>query len=123
MPELYEEVKKHFNEPVIIGFNLCRIIGYAEDDEDCYLIYKHPIKGSRWCTLVGGYTYLDSLKDQGVTIPSYPSFPGERWTDFSRLDGMLELNGAPKEKNFIVVMKTVEREDGINTRTKGRSIN
>lgn len=120
MPNLYEEAKSHFNEPVLISDRLARVVGYAEDDEDCYLIIQHLRNGTptidgngpvSWCTFVGGYTWLACLKEQGVTIPLHPSFPGEIWTDYSRLDTLLELNGAPKEVKFLVVIKTVTREE------------
>jgi len=103
---LLEEAKKHFNEPILIGFDLCRCIGYAEDDDDCYLIVKRPNgprAGVSWCTFVGGYTYLDCLKQQGVTQSLHTN---EIWTDYSRLDNTLELNGCEKEEKFIVIQKT-----------------
>jgi hypothetical protein len=112
---LYQEALAHFNEPVLIGFNLARVVGYAEDDEDCYLIIRKPRygqmfnEGYEWCTFVGGYTYLACLKDQNIVTPLHPQFEGEIWTDYSRLDSLLELNGAPKEEKFLVVEKTVKR--------------
>lgn len=118
MPNLLEEARKHFNEPVLISFRLARVIGYAEDDEDCYLIYQSPYDGTAtidgkgpvaWCTFVGGYTWLTSLKEQGITIPNHPSYPGEIWTDYSRLDSSLALNGCPKADQFLIVKKTVQR--------------
>ena len=108
---------QHFNEPVLISFEVCRVIGYAEDDEDCYLIIRHPRNGPSidgngpvsWCTFVGGYTYLTCLKEQNITVPKYPKYPGEIWTDYSRLDSFLEMNGVPKEEKFLIVLKNVER--------------
>ena len=105
MPNLYEEARKHFNEPILICFELCRCIGYAEDEEDCYLIVHSPSRGIYWNTFVGGYTYLACLKEQGITNPKYPKFPGEIWTDYSRLDSLLELNGVPKAKRFLLIEK------------------
>ncbi len=104
MSNLLEEAKEHFNEPVLIGFELCRIIGYAETDEDCYLITNSRSRGITWNTFVGGYTYLNCLK---VTVPNNPAFEGEIWTDYSRLDSLLELNGVPKQDKFMVVTKVV----------------
>lgn len=118
MPNLLEEAKLHFNEPVLISDKLARVIGYAEDDEDCYLIVRYCRDGSitldgngpvSWCTFVGGYTFLTCLKQQGVVIPKHPSFPGEIWTDYSRLDSLLKLNGSPKEEEFLQILKTVTR--------------
>ena len=97
---LLEEAKKHFNEPILIGFDLGRCVGYAEDNEDCYLIIRYPRPHHEilsWHTFVGGYTYLDILKGQECCKSS----TGEDWNDFTRLDSLLELNGAPKEKEFI----------------------
>src|SRR5690242_1283006 len=100
--EFLEEAKLHFNEPVLIGFNVCRIIGYAEDESDCYLIVQHSRDGTpthdgngriSWCTFVGGYTYLTCLKTERQIVPKHPAFEGEVWSDYSRLDSLLELNG------------------------------
>lgn len=102
---LEEEVRKHFNEPVLLGFDVGRIIGYAEDDRDCYMIVQHPFQlqggGIVWHTMVGGYIYLDKLKEQGVTLASN----GETWTDYWRLDNLLELNGAPKATEFVRIVE------------------
>lgn len=95
--EFCYEAKRHFNEPILIGFDLCRCIGYAEDEEDCYLLVQHPNYGRVKHTFVGGYTYLNCLKGQGYV----ESTSGEDWDDFFRLDTLLELNGAPKEQEFI----------------------
>jgi tRNA(His) 5'-end guanylyltransferase len=62
---LYQEAKQHFNEPILIMFDLCRCVGYAEDDMDCYLIVRDQRGKLRKHTFVGGYTYLDLLKGQG----------------------------------------------------------
>jgi hypothetical protein len=94
---LFQEAKQHFNEPILIGFDLCRCVGYAEDDDDCYLIIRDPREGLVWHTFVGGYVYLDSLK--GKDPAESPT--GEKWDDFTRLDSLLALNGAPPEEKFI----------------------
>jgi hypothetical protein len=98
-PHLFQEAKQHFNEPILIGFDLCRCVGYAEDDDDCYLMIRDPRRGLIWHTFVGGYVYLDSLKGQNRCSSSST---GEEWDDFTRLDSLLELNGAPKEAEFIL---------------------
>ncbi len=107
MPNLLAEAKAHFNEPILIGFNVGRVIGYAEDD-DCYLIIHEPRRGKYWHTFVGGYIYLDHLKNHGIVIPKNPSYDGEIWNDYSRLDSALELNGAPKAEHFIISVKHSE---------------
>lgn len=90
---ILEEFRSHFNEPVLLGFELARVVGYGEDYEDCYLICDYPGGKRVWCTAVGGYVFLGCLKGQGVVGES---------DDFLRLDQMLELNGAPKVASFIV---------------------
>jgi hypothetical protein len=105
--ELLEEARRHFNEPMLSGFSLCRCIGYAEDEHDCYLIVSQG--GERqWITFVGGYTYLDALKRQNKCL-----IDGKEWDDFARLDSLLSLNGAPREPEFSGV-----RAEGILTRLR-----
>lgn len=107
MPNFLAEAKQHFNEPVLVGFNVGRVVGYAEDD-DCYLIIDEPKRGRYWHTFVGGFIYLDHLKAHGIVIPKNPKFPGEVWSDYSRLDSLLELNGSPKAEHFILSKKESE---------------
>jgi hypothetical protein len=95
--DFLEEVKQHFNEPILIGFDLCRCVGYGEDDTDCYLIVRHPNRGLFWHTMVGGYVYLGLLKGQNLcTLKN-----GEECDDFTRLDSLLAWNGVPPEMQFI----------------------
>lgn len=103
MNHLKAEVLSHFNEPVLCGFELGRIIGYGEDEMDCYMIVQFRGGKIIWNTMVGGYYYLDKLKEQGKVI----STEGELWNDFTRLDNILELNGAPKAKTPLIM----ERDD------------
>jgi hypothetical protein len=105
MPNLYQEALDHFNEPVLIGSKLCRLIGYSEDDEDCYFITDDQSRGVTYYSCVGGFMSLRLLKEQGITIPTYPEYPGEVWTDYSRLDNLLELNGVPKREKFELHIK------------------
>jgi hypothetical protein len=102
----HDEIKSHFNEPILIGAEVCRLIGYGEDDMDCYLIVKSPTRGVYWHTLVGGYYFLDILKTQGVTHPLYPVYEGEVWTDFTRLDSDLDRLGVGKELEFLVKIES-----------------
>jgi hypothetical protein len=91
--EYFDEVKAHFNEPILIWSTLCRCVGYAEDEWDCYIIVDE-IGGRRgYVSLVGGFIYLDRLKGQGE---------GGEWDDLKRLDLLLELNGAPKVNEFVL---------------------
>lgn len=102
MNDIQQMCLDHFNEPVLLSFELARLIGYAEDADDCYLIVKYPRKGVVWHTAVGGYIFLDKLKGQGAVVLSCPSYEGEVWDDFYRLDNLLEITGVTKEKEFIV---------------------
>lgn len=92
----YKEALEHFNEPILVGFNLCRCIGYAEDNVDCYLVVHDPYEGIFRHTFVGGYTYLNNLK--GCNYCKLSS--GEDCDDFTRLDSLLTLNDVPKRDKF-----------------------
>lgn len=96
--DFLEEIKRHFNEPVLMSFDLARVIGYGEDDEDCYIIVLYPRRGIGRCTMVGGYTFLDRLKGQNHVR----STSGEDWDDFTRLDTLLQLNGALRAEEFLI---------------------
>ena len=91
------EVREHFNEPILLGDRLARVIGYSESD-DCYIICRYPGGKIVHHTMVGGYTFLKVLRGQGLVI----STKGEEWDDLCRLDRMLELNGCAKAPEFIV---------------------
>lgn len=102
--EILEMCRSHFNEPLIVAFEIARLIGYGEDEDDCYLICQHPKYPDgeeRWHTAVGGYTFLDRLKGQGYVR----STTGEDWDDLTRLDNVLSLNGAPRAEEFKVVIE------------------
>jgi len=69
MSELEMEVRAHFNEPMLSGWEIGRCVGYAEDESDNYIIISFPNGSKRskvWATLVGGYTWLSSLRNKGV---------------------------------------------------------
>jgi hypothetical protein len=90
------EFKAHFNEPVLIMDRLGRVIGYGEDEQDCYMIVMYMGGKIVWNTAVGGYVFLDRLKGQEYVKATN----GEEWDDFVRLNNILELNGAPKQKEW-----------------------
>ena len=48
-----EFVKGHDNELVLDYFDVVRLIGFAEDDEDYYYIVKNVKKGEMWVSCVG----------------------------------------------------------------------
>jgi hypothetical protein len=119
-PEFLEMVQQHFNEPMLSMFSVVRCIGYAEDADDCYIIYRHqgrhdgPLLGEvGWHSMVGGYTFLDRLKGQGH-VKAHTS---EDWDDLVRLDNLLALNGTPKEDAFLVKIEHqstfLEESDGM----------
>lgn len=102
--EFLDEIRGHFNEPVLMGFDLARVIGYGEDDDDCYLIVQYPRRGISRSTMVGGYTFLDRLKGQNYVR----STTGEDWDDFTRMDSLLHHNGVPRVEEFLIEDRTTE---------------
>lgn len=96
-PEFADMLKSHFNEPIIISDRIARLIGYAEDDCDCYLGCVGVGGATSWNTAVGGNVFLDRLKGQGHVV----SQAGEHWDDLTRLDSLLALNNAPKAEAFL----------------------
>jgi len=108
MNKIYNMCVSHYNEPVLMEGQVARLVGYAEDDDDYYLLVKYPF-GSRykerntWHTAVGGYIFLDKLKGQKEVVAT----TGDIWDDFTRLDSLLELNGAPKTNFFAMVSNSV----------------
>ena len=109
-PDLLAEAQTYFNEPILSSSTLCRLVGYAEDQDDCYWITKrmnkHDILSNyQWTSCVGGFIPLRLLKEQNIIMPKYPKFDGEVWNDYNRLDNVLELNGATKEAKFIIIKK------------------
>lgn len=101
MTEIEKMCRAHFNEPILTFFEIGRLIGFAEDDHDFYLIIRYPHRPEPktvYHTAVGGYTFLNCLKFQEF----YVTKDGEVGDDLSRLDTMLALNGVPPEPVFIV---------------------
>lgn len=91
------ECREHFNEPVIHGLGVARLIGYGATAVDQYYILHCPTKGVFWLSAVGGPTMLRGLRGQRAVT----SWSGENWDDFFRLDTLLQLNGVPKAPSFI----------------------
>lgn len=101
-----ERCRRHFNEPVIAMSEVCRCVGYAEDDHDCYYVLRST-KGRHpqfWHTAAGGIIWLDRLRGQNHVRSS----TGEDWDDLTRLDSWLALNGAPRAETFIVEHENAE---------------
>ena len=102
MEKIRQMCLDHFNEPILVDLKIARLIGYAEDEYDCYLILKYPDdKGVVWHSAVGGYTLLDRLKGQDEFVPKHHDFDDEVWDDFKRLDSLLTIRGVHKEKSFL----------------------
>ncbi len=101
-----DEFRSHFNEPVLIYHEinapLGRVIGYAEDEMDCYLVVSHirnphapdAKPDIRWHTAVGGYIFLKPLD-----VPE----PVGDWTDYKRIDGHLTIAGVPPAEEWISI--------------------
>jgi hypothetical protein len=93
--EIIKQIKKHLNEPILITFDVGRLVGFAEDSRDYYYIIKQPAYPNGkilYSSCVGGFTSLRKLKNQNKVITE----TGEIWDDYSRLDDILTMNGASK---------------------------
>jgi hypothetical protein len=105
-PDLYQECLDHFNEPVLAGLSVARLIGYAETAVDCYYILQEPRREVYWHTAVGGVIFLKCLNDSNTFgLPSK-----EQVDDLNRLDKWLELEGVPKEAGFRLVLRPDDEE-------------
>jgi hypothetical protein len=95
--DIHKKAKEHFNEPVLDGLKVVRLIGYGEDDQDCYWIVNAP-EGIYWLSAVVDVMSLRFLKNQGQCFSS----DGELWNDYVRIDYWLSLSGAPLAKSFVL---------------------
>lgn len=94
------------NEPIIDhNMTVSRLIGYAEDDRDGYLILTNKERGVFWLTAVGGYCFLDGLKGQNRMEDA----SGVASDDFSRLDQDLHNSGVLRTDSFLVDITCVKR--------------
>jgi hypothetical protein len=90
---------KLFNRIVLMADGkLARVVGYAQDNYDSYYILRRMRgeKSPTWFSAVGGVYDLTPLKRQGVVRAA----DGETWTNYSRLDNLMRLNGAPETDAF-----------------------
>lgn len=113
MNQIEKMCRDHFNEVVLIYLHggIGRLIGYGEDEEDCYLIVQFPNnekKDIQWVTAVGGYIFLRPLKGQNEVIPKNPAFEGEVWDDYFRLDYSLTINNCKPSSEFITEIEGKE---------------
>lgn len=102
--ELFHEALAYFNQPVLNWTEVTRLIGYGEDESDCYYIFKGMNGNIRWSSCVGGFIALDRLIGQGHVETE----DGDIWDDFVRLDNVLKLNGSPREKEFRLELEYIE---------------
>ena len=102
MNDIEKKFREHFNEPILHGLEVGRLIGYGEDACDCYLIIKETSGKIIWHTAVGGYIFLNLLEKQGRIPIDLRNDYNKNWNDLDRLDSFLEMNKCPKEKEFIV---------------------
>lgn len=90
-------IKARFNEPILVAGALGRLVGFAVDDHDNYLIVKkrrRDFEGAwleTWVSYAGGYTFLTALKAQAAE---------EGANDLERLDADLEKDGCMREASF-----------------------
>lgn len=93
----YNDAEIHFNEPILVAGEVARLVGFAVDDNDNYLIVKkrrRDFEGAwleTWVSYAGGYTFLTALKAQAAE---------EGANDLERLDADLEKDGCMREASF-----------------------
>lgn len=88
--------KQHFNELVLCGTELGRLIGFAEDDDDYYLVVLFPSienKKQIWISACTPYVFLDCLKQQ--------TYDDNDFTQYDYLNRLLILNNAAPEEKFV----------------------
>jgi hypothetical protein len=98
--------QRYFNKVVLDGWQAVRLIGYAETAIDAYYVYSCPRRGVYWSSAVGGPATLEGLHDQMYVY----SNGGEHWDNYTRLDGLLALNGAPPVKDFVCDIRPDDTE-------------
>lgn len=90
--DLYNEALSHFNEPVICGLELCRLVGYHETGVDCYFTFRRLNGMIFHNSCVGGYSWLTGAKD------------------LEEISRVMALNGCPKEDKIMVVIDHSDME-------------
>lgn len=101
--EVERECRARFNQPVLDGFELARLVGYGETAVDRYYILRGR-RGVYWLSAVGGPTWLDRLKGQGAAAG------GEVWDDWTRIENLLALNGVPRADAFVLDLRPDDDE-------------
>lgn len=94
----YYDAMEHFNEPVLDGVEVVRLVGWGQDDMDCFFVYIGQRRGLYRSTAVCGFTPLRCLRDQSAVT----SRAGEYWDDYTRIESLLSLNGVLKAPAFLL---------------------
>lgn len=90
MQEKYlAEVESHFNELCVGMYCVARVIGYREDDEDCYWILREGGSGKKVYHSMVISPYFITGAD-----------------DYDRINDSQSMNGNPEESEFIVEIDT-----------------
>lgn len=106
-------ILQHFNEPVLFGSTLARLVGFGEDEDDFYYICIEIGGRVVWYSMAAGFISLTRLKGQDLVI----SHNGEEWDDFHRLDKLLSYNGAPKADAPVITTSTDSRTPSSEPKT------
>ena len=97
----YAEARVHFNEPVVDMFSVVRLIGWGQDEDDCYYIYLRHGAGQVYrSSAVGGFIALTPLKQAQSPDGLRHALEDPACDDFDQLDKWLALNGAPRADVF-----------------------
>ncbi len=96
----YDDAIAHFNEPVIDIFDVVRLIGWGQDDDDCYFIFAARNGRIYRSSAVGGFIPLDRLRNQQTPDGIRHALESPARDDFEQLDKWLALNGAPRSGTF-----------------------
>lgn len=87
----WKEAKLHFNEVVLMGLEICRLVGYCEGDDDVYYLLKLP----------NNSTHHRYKAFSGVGCPMWLN-RNLNQKDYDYLNEQLIWNGCPEENEFIL---------------------
>lgn len=107
----YARAMEHFNEPVIDMFKVVRLVGWGQDEYDCFYIYRAPFGKQYASSAVGAFIPLRQLKSQDTPDGIRHAMADPARDDFDQLDKWLEINGAPKAEAFILEESVWPMED------------
>lgn len=98
----FELAMKHFNQPVIVMFEVVRLIGWGQDEDDAYFIFRYRGGHIERSSVVGGFIPLTALQTQDTPDGIRHAMEDPARNDFHQLDKWLHFNGAPKADAFII---------------------